>query len=548
MKQISRPRALFALPLFASLQIAAGASSPAWSQSSPASLAQRSVAAAKPASPQQPPATQQGSTAGCPIVHEQLPDFFAATFSDSAEPQVVADNLILAADTEVCQLSILGVFAFGSQISPGSFDLIVHEDAGGFPGPVVYSESGITPSFTLTGDVLNFPVGTFDVYRVDIIPAGPILLLGGVTYWLEIFYNSDPSNDNWTWLTAFEDPDSGLAGSVTAFETPGVNWTNDGAEFAIQVFGVAGCPTVHEQLPNFFGVFVTDSAEPSSNADNLMLAVNTEVCQLSVVGGFLGANQISPGSFDLIVHEDAGGLPGPVVYSESGITPSFTLTGDVLSFTDLFRADIIPAGPILLLGGVTYWFEIFYNSDPNDEPWAWATASPDPDSGLAGSALASEAPGVNWTNETQDLAIEVFGVESLDGIGTPICAPANTNSTGGSGTLLANGSDLAADNNLTFTAAGLPLGQVGYLVNSMNTQMLPISDGLLCIGPGFGRHVTKAGNSDMFGEISTTVDLTSLPRSSGPEPVLAGQTWYFQFWHRDGNASNFTNALEILFQ
>ena len=376
MKQISRPRALFALPLFASLQIAAGASSPAWSQSSPASLAQRSVAAAKPASPQQPPATQQGSTAGCPIVHEQLPDFFAATFSDSAEPQVVADNLILAADTEVCQLSILGVFAFGSQISPGSFDLIVHEDAGGFPGPVVYSESGITPSFTLTGDVLNFPVGTFDVYRVD----------------------------------------------------------------------------------------------------------------------------------------------------------------------------IIPAGPILLVAGVTYWFEIFYNSDPNDEPWAWATASPDPDSGLAGSALASEAPGVNWTNETQDLAIEVFGVESLDGIGTPICAPANTNSTGGSGTLLANGSDLAADNNLTFTAAGLPLGQVGYLVNSMNTQMLPISDGLLCIGPGFGRHVTKAGNSDMFGEISTTVDLTSLPRSSGPEPVLAGQTWYFQFWHRDGNASNFTNALEILFQ
>lgn len=135
-----------------------------------------------------------------------------------------------------------------------------------------------------------------------------------------------------------------------------------------------------------------------------------------------------------------------------------------------------------------------------------------------------------------------------DGVGTPFCSPANPNSTGASATLTATGSDAALDNDLTFLAADMPLMESGYLVNSMNIQMVNISDGLLCIGPGFGRHVAQIGNTGMTGEIATTVDLTALPRSSGPQPVLPGETWVFQFWYRDGSgASNFTNALEILF-
>ena len=137
-----------------------------------------------------------------------------------------------------------------------------------------------------------------------------------------------------------------------------------------------------------------------------------------------------------------------------------------------------------------------------------------------------------------------------DSIGEAFCSPANVNSSGAPGTLVATGSDVAADNDLTITASDLPSMQFGYLVNSMNMQMMPInvSDGMLCIGGGIGRHVAQIGNSGASGEIATVVDLSSLPRPTGPEPVMAGQTWFWQFWYRDGMGSNFTDSLEILFQ
>ena len=116
--------------------------------------------------------------------------------------------------------------------------------------------------------------------------------------------------------------------------------------------------------------------------------------------------------------------------------------------------------------------------------------------------------------------------------------------------LTATGSDVAIDNDLTLTATGLPLMQSGYLINSMNVLMTPINvaDGMLCIGSGIGRHVTQVGNAGMTGEIATVVDLTVLPRPTGAEPVLPGQTWVWQLWYRDGTSSNFTDAVEILFQ
>ena len=41
------------------------------------------------------------------------------------------------------------------------------------------------------------------------------------------------------------------------------------------------------------------------------------------------------------------------------------------------------------------------------------------------------------------------------------------------------------------------------------------------------------------------VDLTNI-LTNPPQPVLAGQTWTFQLWHRDvSNTANFTQAVEI---
>ncbi len=166
-------------------------------------------------------------------------------------------------------------------------------------------------------------------------------------------------------------------------------------------------------------------------------------------------------------------------------------------------------------------------------------------------SIATGVDGIESDNTSTDSGgAYVFDMSARDTLGSDICQPALANSTGIPGKLSAVGSDIAADNNVTFLATDLPPAQFGFLINAMNTQMVMISDGVLCIGPDVGRHSTQAGNSGMTGAISTTVDLSSLPRpSGGPAPALAGQTWYFQFWHRDGpGASNFTNGIEIQFQ
>ena len=173
---------------------------------------------------------------------------------------------------------------------------------------------------------------------------------------------------------------------------------------------------------------------------------------------------------------------------------------------------------------------------------------------IGASGEDSDATGVNGNQSNNNAnsagAAYIFDLSDLSTIGSGICQPAMPNSTGLPSTLTAEGSDIAADNSLTLIATDLPLNQFGFLINAMNTQMVSISDGILCIGPDVGRHNSQAGSSGMTGTISTTVDLSNLPRpSGGPQPALAGQTWYFQVWHRDGpGISNFTNGIEILFQ
>lgn len=50
---------------------------------------------------------------------------------------------------------------------------------------------------------------------------------------------------------------------------------------------------------------------------------------------------------------------------------------------------------------------------------------------------------------------------------------------------------------------------------------------------------------------SLTLDLTNVPTPTGSESLMAGETRYFQMWHRDANptpTSNFSNGLSILLQ
>ena len=150
-------------------------------------------------------------------------------------------------------------------------------------------------------------------------------------------------------------------------------------------------------------------------------------------------------------------------------------------------------------------------------------------------------------------AVSFYQVMRLrEEVGTQVCSPAVPNSTGSPSVILATGSTTASQGELTLTATQLPPGVTGIFIVSDSQAFVPGGgggQGNLCLGSPIGRFrtVLQAGAGGRF---SIPVDLTNLP-TSPPSAVLAGQTWYFQAWHRDVNptqTTNLTDAIAVTFQ
>ncbi len=148
----------------------------------------------------------------------------------------------------------------------------------------------------------------------------------------------------------------------------------------------------------------------------------------------------------------------------------------------------------------------------------------------------------------------VYIVDLTLSIGTNYCT-AVANSSGAAGTMSAEGSLAAANDNVTLTASNLPLNQFGIFATSMTQAFNPgasgTSNGNLCLGGIVGRftlpsQILGTGNTGSF---SLPLDLAMIPQGNGVVTIMAGETWNFQAWHRDqvGLGSNFTDGLEITF-
>lgn len=135
-------------------------------------------------------------------------------------------------------------------------------------------------------------------------------------------------------------------------------------------------------------------------------------------------------------------------------------------------------------------------------------------------------------------------------IGTEFCA-AEPNSTGAVGRLSAYGSLQAARNDVRLVARDLPTAEFGYFLNSDATGFHAFpggSAGILCLGGAPGRHAASPRFTGVAGSAQLQLDLAALPRPGGPITVQPGDTWNFQFWHRDGGTSNFTTAVGLEFE
>ena len=141
-------------------------------------------------------------------------------------------------------------------------------------------------------------------------------------------------------------------------------------------------------------------------------------------------------------------------------------------------------------------------------------------------------------------------------IGTVYCAPGVANSTGASGELVATGSAIVANNDVTLVASSLPLTSFGFFLDSRTQGNVPQpggSQGVLCLGGSIGRYVGpgQVMNTGTTGGFALQLDLTQMPTPTGPVAALAGETWNFQTWHCDAiggvATSNFTSAVSITF-
>ncbi|MCP3917862.1 MAG: hypothetical protein GY711_20135 [bacterium] len=133
-------------------------------------------------------------------------------------------------------------------------------------------------------------------------------------------------------------------------------------------------------------------------------------------------------------------------------------------------------------------------------------------------------------------------------VGTSYCSPALPNSTGVGASIEAFGFLDIVVNDLSLVARDMPAGQFGYFLVGQTQGSLtpPGSVGILCLAGNIGRYNAIA---EIFqgplGEID--VDLTAIPVNP-PQPVVAGETWNFQAWYRDGGTSNFTDGVTMAFQ
>lgn len=129
--------------------------------------------------------------------------------------------------------------------------------------------------------------------------------------------------------------------------------------------------------------------------------------------------------------------------------------------------------------------------------------------------------------------------------------PLTVNSTGQVGRTVALGSQALAEDSFYLAADQLPVGVVGTFLLSPQAAFTPqfgAGVGNLCLGAPLLRVTPGPGATNNAGQVGQTVRLAGLA-GGGPAP---GETWGFQYWHRDVDGgrptSNTTARIDVTFR
>ncbi|KAB2962009.1 MAG: hypothetical protein F9K16_10260 [Thermoanaerobaculia bacterium] len=281
-----------------------------------------------------------------------------------------------------------------------------------------------------------------------------------------------------------------------------LDWTID--EAAAPADAPRGTGTFLNQAPNQVnGLFADSTCErcgtgQQSIAENFTLAAPATIGQITFWGGYFNTDTpLATDVLRVLVHADASGLPGAVVYDESNVASTRVQTGVILFGVHEWEFTLTLAAPVNLTPG-TYWVEIFNNTAGNPDDFFWETGNLDPTHGLAGSGWTTATPGVAWNFDgATDMAIQI------DGPASPCYTPSDlpwlsVNPT--AGTTLA-GQTSTVD--VTFDSTGLAPGSYDGLLcvssNDPDTPLVEVPVALTVAGdtmPFFGDFET--GNTSQW--------------------------------------------------
>jgi hypothetical protein len=194
---------------------------------------------------------------------------------------------------------------------------------------------------------------------------------------------------------------------------------------------VSGTSIIHEpmapivylnQVPNQGNGYFADSSyygtSQQSIADNFNVTVagsSYGITEIKFWGGYYPQNIPNPtDDFTLMIHTDAAGSPGSVIWARYNLQATTRVTTGVVLFgvdEYLFTFNF-SATPIVLPSTGAYWIEIYNNSTASDA-FFWETGNLDAIHGLANSAWATTTPGTTWNIQGDNLAIEINGDDNI---------------------------------------------------------------------------------------------------------------------------------------
>lgn len=261
---------------------------------------------------------------------------------------------------------------------------------------------------------------------------------------------------------------------------------------------------------------------------------------------------------------------GPDLFQQPGAQGVFSVQFEVpvggIWFMNLRNrhenADPTEENDVWMKMGDEEWIKVFSNGPGSVGAWTWESRFDDvPGQPQASYNLSAGLHTLSFSGRSFGFKIDKFHLyragaigatdpslpESPQRFGMSYCS-ANVNSAGNVSSITAIGSPTAADNNLTLTVNGLPQNEFGIFIVSNQEDFIPNLSGTaanLCLqSPGRYNQIL---NSGLSGAVSTTVNLTNIPTPTGSAAAFAGQTWRWQYWHRDGASANTSRGIRVPF-